>query len=340
MPEHKNGDDVEIGIELPFEKPIARIYRQIAELESQQAGTGRDYSREIRELRAQYISLIRKTYASLSEWETVQVARHPQRPLAQDYIGTMVKNFVELHGDRHFSDDKAIVGGFGQIGMEKVVLISQEKGRGTGEKVFRRFGMSQADGYRKALRLMRLAEKFRLPVVTLIDTAGAYPGIESEERSVAEAIAVNLREMSRLKTPVICIVIGEGGSGGALGIGVGDRIAILQYAYYSVISPEGCASILWRSAEKAAEAAKALKLTAGNLRELGVVDEIIGEPLGGAHRNPAEAIHAVEQYLVRTIRELKRKDIDDLLDERYRAWRARGRVLKGEGRSPYRHLST
>jgi len=330
MPENEKVEDVEIGIELPFEKPIGKIYSQITELESQQIATGRDFSREIRELRTRYVSLMRKTYSSLTEWETVQVARHPNRPLAQDYLRSMVKNFVELHGDRHYSDDRAIVGGFGQIGMEKLLLISQEKGRGTSEKVEHRFGMSQADGYRKALRLMKLAEKFGLPVVTLIDTAGAYPGIESEERSVAEAIAVNLREMSRLRTPIICVIIGEGGSGGALGIGVGDRIAILQYAYYSVISPEGCASILWRSAEKADEAAAALKLTAKNLKALGVVDDIINEPLGGAHRNASEAIRNVEQYVIGMIRRLKSIDIDTLLQQRYDSWRARGKVLQGE----------
>jgi len=330
MPENENIDELEVSVELPFEKPIGKIFSQITELEAQQVSAGRDFSKEIRELRAQYISLLRKTYSSLSEWETVQVSRHPQRPLAQDYIQSMVKNFVELHGDRRFSDDHAIVGGFGQIGMEKVLLVTQEKGRGTSEKVKHRFGMPLADGYRKALRLMKLAEKFGLPVVTLIDTAGAYPGIESEERSVAEAIAVNLREMSRLKTPIVSIVIGEGGSGGALGIGVGDRIAILQYAYYSVISPEGCASILWRSAEKANEAAKALKLTSNNLQELGVVDDIISEPLGGAHRNPSEMIHNVEHYIVGTIRKLKKMDTDELLDQRYSAWRARGKVLRGE----------
>jgi len=330
MTETSSNDNLDVIIELPFEKPIVKLQHQIRELESDQVRTGRDYSQEIRELRAQYISLLRKTYSSLSSWETVQVARHPKRPLAGDYIGPMIKNFVELHGDRYFADDRAIVGGFGRIGHEKVVLIAQHKGRDTKEKVLRRFGMSQAEGYRKALRLMRMAEKFSLPVVTMIDTAGAYPGIESEERGVAEAIAMNLREMARLKTPIVCIVIGEGGSGGALGIGVGDRICIMQYAYYSVISPEGCASILWRTAEKANEAAEALKFTAKNLKQFGIVDTIIDEPLGGAHRNPAEAIHNVEQHIIRTLAELKRKDMDTLLDERYKAWRAKGEFLRLE----------
>ena len=321
----ENNDGI---IELPFEKSVTRLQNQIQDLESDQVRTGRDYSQEIRQLRSQYISLLRKTYSNLSSWETVQVARHPKRPLAGDFIGSMVKNFVELHGDRHFADDKAIIGGLGRIGHEKVVLISHHKGRDTKEKVTRRFGMSQAEGYRKSLRLMRMAEKFKLPVVTLIDTAGAYPGIESEERGVAEAIAVNLREMARLKTPVVCVVIGEGGSGGALGIGVGDRICIMQYAYYSVISPEGCASILWRTAEKANEAAEALKITSRHLKKLGVVDDVIPEPLGGAHRNPAEAIYNVEQHIIRVLSKLKRMDVDQLLNARYESWRNRGAFLE------------
>ncbi|MBN1554664.1 MAG: acetyl-CoA carboxylase carboxyltransferase subunit alpha [Phycisphaerae bacterium] len=322
---------------LPFEKPIARLQKQIADLETEQIKAGRDYAQEIRQLRAQYISLLRKTYQSLSPWETVQVARHPQRPLSRDYIGMIVKNFVELHGDRRFADDKAIVGGMGRIGTEKALLLAQQKGRDTKEKIAHNFGMAQPEGYRKALRLMKLAEKFHLPVVTFIDTPGAYPGIGSEERGVAEAIARNLLEMSRLKTPIVCVVIGEGGSGGALGIAVGDKVAMLEYAYYSVISPEGCASILWRTGEKAPEAAEALKLTATNLQALGVVDEIIPEPLGGAHRNPAETAHNLERYIVRTLRELRRLDTDDLLTKRYDAWRAKGKVLEQQ---PVENLSS
>jgi acetyl-CoA carboxylase carboxyl transferase subunit alpha len=317
---------IDNAVALPFEKPILQLAKQVADLESEQVKTGRDFGTEIRQLRAQYVSLLQKTYEQLSPWETVLVARHPQRPLALDYINMIVKNFVPLHGDRRFADDKAIVGGLGRIGTEKVVCISQHKGRDTKEKIERRFGMPQPEGYRKALRLMKLAEKFKLPVVTFIDTAGAYPGLDSEERGVAEAIAVNLREMSRLKTPIVCIVIGEGGSGGALGIGVGDRVAIMQYAYYSVISPEGCASILWRTGEKASEAAEAMKLVAPKLKELGVIDDIIEEPLGGAHRNPAEAGYNLERYVVRTLRELKRMPQKRLLDERYASWRSKGRV--------------
>lgn len=312
---------------LPFEKTAQQLQRQISDWEAEQVKTGRDFSTEIRQSRAQYVSTLRKIYTSLTPWETVQVARHPRRPLARDYIDRIVKNFVELHGDRHFADDKAIVGGLGRIGTEKVMLLAQHKGRDTKEKIAQNFGMAQPEGYRKALRLMKMAEKFQLPVVTFIDTPGAYPGLGSEERGVAEAIAVNLREMSRLRAPIVCVVIGEGGSGGALGIAVGDKVAVMEYAYYSVISPEGCASILWRTGEKAPDAAEALKLTAGHLKEQGIIDDIIPEPLGGAHRNGAEAAHNLEQYVVRTLRSLKRKKIDDLLTSRYESWRKKGKVI-------------
>ena len=218
--------------------------------------------------------------------------------------------------------------GLGRIGQEKVVVLGTHKGRDTNEKVACNFGLPHPEGYRKALRVMKLAEKFRRPVVTLIDTAGAYPGIGSEERGVAEAIATNLMEMSRLRTPIVCIVIGEGGSGGALGVGVGDRVAILQYAYYSVISPEGCASILWRTGEKAAEAAQAMKITAKDLKELDVVDDIVPEPLGGAHRNPAEVAGNIERYVIQTVRELARMPVDELLEKRYARWRRMGKVIE------------
>ncbi len=317
----------ETGYQLPFEKPIARLARQIAELEKSQ-GADRDFTAEIRQLRAQHVALLRKTYSSLSPWETVQVARHPSRPLAGDYIDRIVKNFVELHGDRRFADDRAIRCGLGRIGTEKLMLVAQHKGRDTKEKIACNFGCAHPEGYRKALRTMKLAEKFHLPVVCLIDTQGAYPGVGSEERGVAEAIARNMLEMSRLRTPILCLVIGEGGSGGALGVGVGDRIAMMEFAYYSVISPEGCASILWRTGEKAPEAAEALKLTARHLKELDVIDEIVPEPLGGAHRNAAEAAANVERYLVQTVRRLSAVQVDQLLSQRYDRWRRMGRVLK------------
>lgn len=328
MAKTKKKNDVNSGVGLPFEAPAIRIQSQIRELESEQIRTGRDFSAEIRQQRAQYVSMLRKIYQDLTPWETVQVSRHPQRPLGRDYLEMIVKNFVEFHGDRRFGDDKAIFGGLGRIGTEKVMVVGQHKGRDTKEKIAHNFGMAQPEGYRKAMRLMKLAEKYKLPVVTFIDTTGAYPGIGSEERGVAEAIARNLLEMSRLKTPIVCVVIGEGGSGGALGIAVGDKVAIMEYAYYSVISPEGCASILWRTAEKASEAAEALKLTAGQLQELGVVDEIVLEPLGGAHRNPSEAGHNVEQFIVRNIRALKRFKIENLLAKRYESWREKGAVLE------------
>ena len=310
---------------LPFEKPIAKVARQIEELEASQSDTGRDFSGEVRRMRAELVGLLRKTYASLSPWETVQVSRHPRRPLAGDYIEHVVHDFVELHGDRLFGDDRSIRCGMGRIGQEKVMLVAQHKGRDTREKIICNFGCAMPEGYRKALRIMKLAEKHHLPIVTLIDTPGAFPGVESEERGVAEAIARNLMEMSRLKTPIICVIIGEGGSGGALGIGVGDRVAMLEYAYYSVISPEGCAAILWKSGAQAAEAAEAMKLTSRKLKELDVIDAIIPEPLGGAHRNVTEAHRNLEQYLVRSIRELKRVSLETLQEHRYRRWRRMGR---------------
>ncbi len=330
----QNGEGAQNGFQLPFEKSIARLQREISNLEAEQLEAGRDYAAEIRQLRTQYVSLLKKTYENLSAWERVQVARHPARPLGRDYLDRVVKNFVELHGDRHFGDDKAMVCGLGRIGGEKVVFIGQHKGRDTKEKIACSFGCAQPEGYRKALRAMKLGEKFGVPIVTLIDTPGAYPGVGSEERGVAEAIARNLMEMSRLRAPIVCVIIGEGGSGGALGIGVGDRVAMLEYAYYSVISPEGCAAILWRTGEKAAEAAEAMKLTSRDLKTLDVIDDIIPEPLGGAHRNPAEAAANLERHIVRTIRELKRVPIDNLVNHRYARWRRMGKVLRLEPNAP------
>jgi acetyl-CoA carboxylase carboxyl transferase subunit alpha len=329
----QNGNGPEGGYQLPFEKPIARLQREIANLEAEQTTSGRDFSAEISQLRLQYVSLLRKTYQNLSPWETVQVARHPSRPQTRDYLDRILKNFVELHGDRRFGDDRAICCGLGRIGGEKVAFIGQHKGRDTKEKIACNFGCAHPEGYRKAMRVMKLAEKFRMPIVSLIDTPGAYPGVGSEERGVAEAIAFNLREMARIKTPILCVVIGEGGSGGALGIGVGDRVAMMEYAYYSVISPEGCAAILWRTGEKASEAAEAMKITARDLKALDVIDDIIPEPLGGAHRNVAEAAANLERHIVRTFRELKRAPLDHLLQHRYERWRRMGKVLKLEFQS-------
>jgi len=315
---HRNGGDLRgPGGMLDFEKPLARIEREIAELESVQMQTGRDLSTEIRELRATLTSLTKRTYAKLTPWETVLVARHPRRPVLSHYLTGCVKDFCELHGDRCFGDDKAIVTGFGRIAGHKVLIVGHDKGTETREKIERHFGCPHPEGYRKALLKMKLAEKFRLPIVCIIDTQGAYPGDKAEERGIAQAIAVNLMEMSRLRVPVVCVVIGEGGSGGALGIGVGDRLAMFEHAYYSVITPEGCAAILWRSADHASQAAKALKLTSSELKKLSLVDDVLPEPLGGGHRNPQAMFEAFERYVSDTLRDLKRVRIDTLLRRRY-----------------------
>lgn len=309
---------------MDFEKPLVRIEREIAEMEAVQADTHRDLSEEIRELRAQLERMMHRTYEKLSAWETVLVARHPRRPVLRDYIDACVKDFCELHGDRCFGDDKAIVTGFGRISGIKALIIGHDKGRDTKEKIERHFGCAHPEGYRKALLKMRLAEKFKLPVVCLIDTQGAYPGDKAEERGIAQAIAVNLMEMSRLRVPICCVVLGEGGSGGALGIGVGDRLAMFEHAYYSVITPEGCAAILWKSAERAADAAAALRLTSRDLKKLSLIDEILPEPLGGGHRDPQAMFSTFEQYVTTTLRELKRVRIDTLLKRRYERLRGLG----------------
>ncbi len=301
---------------LPFENKIAELDAEIDKLSIADAGDKN--SSAIRNLQKKQVQELKNIYSNLSAWETVQVSRHPQRPILTDYLNLMVKDFRELHGDRCFGDDRAIVTGFGQIGRERVLIVGHNKGRDTKEKIECNFGCANPEGYRKALAKMKLAEKYGIPIVTLIDTPGAYPGIGAEERGQAQAIAVNLMEMARLKTPIVCVVIGEGGSGGALGIGVGDRMAMLEYSYYSVISPEGCAAILWRDGSKANEAAEALKLTSKDLLELKVVDDCIKEPLGGAHRNIHDAVRNVEQYLIKTLRELKRYEIKDLVDKRYK----------------------
>ncbi|MCG3178443.1 MAG: Acetyl-coenzyme A carboxylase carboxyl transferase subunit alpha [Phycisphaerae bacterium] len=312
---------------LEFEKPIGQLDRQIRELETLQASKGVDYSGEIRKLRTSMVSLIKKTYSNLNAWETVMVARHKNRPLLPDYLEMIVRDWRELHGDRNFRDDSAIMTGLGRIGTEKVMIVGHNKGRDTKEKMANFFGCAHPEGYRKALLKMKMAAKFHLPVVTFIDTPGAYPGIGAEERGQAQAIALNLLEMSRLATPVVCVVIGEGGSGGALGIGVGDKIGIMEYAYYSVISPEGCAAILWRSGEFTSQAADALRLTSRALHKLKVVDEVIPEPLGGAHRNRSEAAASVERFIVSSIRQLKRLKPDELLERRYRRWREVGYTI-------------
>ncbi|HXE54466.1 MAG TPA: acetyl-CoA carboxylase carboxyltransferase subunit alpha [Tepidisphaeraceae bacterium] len=317
---------------MDFEQPVAQLERQIQELEALQAAKQVDYSKELRQLRANYTSLLRKTYDNLSAWETVQVARHPQRPLFRDYVDMVCREFREVHGDRCFGDDPAILCGLARLGGHKVMLIGHHKGRDTKEKVRCSFGLAHPEGYRKALRCMKLAEKFGLPVVTLIDTAGAYPGIGAEERGQAESIARNLMEMSRLRTPIISIVTGEGGSGGALGIGVADRVAMMEFAWYSVISPEACSAILFKGNEGAAQLADSLKLTSRDLRPLGVIDAIIPEPLGGAHRDPYTAAHSLEQYIAKALRDLKRCKIDNLLERRYEKFRNLGEFLEAPRR--------
>lgn len=311
---------------LPFEDKIAELDRNIAKLRAEENGS--DHAEQIRSLQKLQTSELKKIYSKLSAWQTVQVARHPERPLLVDYFNFMVKDLRPLHGDRCFGDDRSMVTALGQIGRERVMIIGHHKGRDTKDKIECNFGCSNPEGYRKALAKMKLAEKYGLPVVTLIDTPGAYPGIGAEERGQAQAIAVNLMEMSRLRVPIICIVIGEGGSGGALGIGVGDRMAMLEFSYYSVISPEGCAAILWRDGAKANIAAEALKLTGKDLLKLGLVDDIIPEPLGGAHRNIHDAIYNVEQYVIKTLRSFKRTNIENLVENRYKKLRAIGSAFE------------
>ncbi|WP_428389485.1 acetyl-CoA carboxylase carboxyltransferase subunit alpha [Mucisphaera sp.] len=321
--------------ELDFERPIIALERQIAELEAAGSGpdgsAGVDLSTEVRHVRQSHQAMLKKVYTKLSAWNTVKVARHPSRPQSVDYIQAFVKDYAEIHGDRRFGDDPAIMAGFGRIGQHKAMIIGHRKGKDTKEKVACHFGCAHPEGYRKALRAMTLAEKFHLPVVFLIDTPGAYPGIGAEERGQAQAIAENLREMARLRTPIVAVVIGEGASGGALGIGVADRIAMMQFSWYTVISPEGCAAILWKKAnpETNAAAAEALKLTATDNVSLGTIDEVIEEPLGGAHRDPATAAVAVEAYLTQALRELKRFKIDNLMAKRYQRLRAVGEVATG-----------
>src|SRR5215204_3907724 len=318
---------------LEFEKPLARLEQQILELEALQQSKGVDYTKELRQLRNNYTSLLRKTYEKLSAWETVQVARHPQRPLFTNYLEMICRDFRELHGDRHFGDVPAIRCGLARLGGYKVVLIGHHKGTDTNERLKCYFGMAHPEGYRKALRCMKLAEKYGLPVVTFIDTKGAYPGIGAEERGQAESIARNLMEMSRLRTPIVSVVCGEGGSGGALGIGVADKVAMMEFAWYSVISPEACSAILFKGNEGASQLAESLKLTSKHLIKLGVIDSIIPEPLGGAHRDPHSAAHSLEQYISKTLRDLKRCKLDNLLERRYEKFRNMGQVVEPSKRA-------
>ncbi|MDQ3796729.1 MAG: acetyl-CoA carboxylase carboxyltransferase subunit alpha [Pseudomonadota bacterium] len=302
---------------LDFEQPIAELEAKIEELQYVSTDAEVTLNEEIQRLRAKCKALTKSIFASLTPWQISQLARHPRRPYTLDYIQGLITDFQELHGDRAFADDPAMVGGIGQFDDQAVIVIGHQKGRDTREKIQRNFGMPKPEGYRKALRLMRTAERFKLPVLTFIDTPGAYPGVDAEERGQSEAIARNLQVMSALKTPIICTVIGEGGSGGALAVGVGDHVAMLEYSIYSVISPEGCASILWRSADKAAEAAAAMGITAPRLKQLELIDEVISEPLGGAHRSPEMACETIKNSLHANLERLQNRDIDTLLESRY-----------------------
>lgn len=316
--------------QLSFEQPIFELESRLAELQQTAKDSEDDVLREqIRALRRQRIDLIREIYARLEPWETVEVARHPDRPRTSDYLNLAFEEFVELHGDRSFGDDRALRVGFAKIGGAKVLVVGHEKGRTLEERTACNFGCAHPEGYRKSLAKMHLAAKFGLPVVTLIDTPGAYPGVGAEERGQASIIAYCIFEMSRLRTPVISVVIGEGGSGGALAVGVGDKVAILQNAYYSVISPEGCAGILWKSHAYKQQAAKALRFRAPDLQSFGVVDDVIEEPLGGAHRDHHQSANLLKQYLVRALREVCNRPIDDVLQDRYEKFRRMGVFIEG-----------
>jgi len=314
---------------LDFERPIVELEEKIEDLRRLSAVQNVDFSKEIAQLEKKVASLCQEVFSRLTPWQRCQIARHPKRPYTLDYIRALMTDFIELHGDRTFADDKAIVGGLARLDGIPLVVIGHQKGRDTKEKIARNFAMANPEGYRKALRLMRLAERFKKPVVTLVDTPGAYPGIGAEERGQAEAIARNLRVMSELRTPIIVVVTGEGGSGGALGIAVGDSILMLQYAIYSVISPEGCASILWRDPANAPDAADALGLTAETLKRLNLIDEIIPEPLGGAHRNPQEMAVTLKGYLLKELSRLGQVSPDELVEGRYEKFRRMGVFEEG-----------
>src|SRR5690349_7687678 len=302
---------------LDFEQSIADLETKIEELRYVQDDSAVDISDEIQRLQKKSAALARDIYAKLTPWQTSQVARHPQRPYTLDYVAAMFTDFEELHGDRSFADDASIVGGLARLNGQSVMVIGHQKGRDTKEKILRNFGMPRPEGYRKAMRLMRLAEKFGIPVLSFVDTPGAYPGIGAEERGQGEAIGHSLYVMAELKVPILCTVIGEGGSGGALAIAVGDMVMMLQYATYSVISPEGCASILWKSADKAKDAAEALSLTAPRLLELGLIDKMLREPLGGAHRDPAAMAQSLKRALTDALRSLTDKRPQELVEERF-----------------------
>ncbi len=309
---------------LPFERPIVEMEKTIIEMKARSDSGNIDLASEIKSTEKKLEKEIRKVFEHLTPWQRVQVARHPLRPYTMDYVGYLTKGFLELHGDRHFSDDKAIITGFAQFRGTNVCVVGHQKGRDTKENLMRSFGSAHPEGYRKAMRIMALAERFSMPIISFIDTPGAFPGIGAEERGQAEAIAYNLRAMSELKVPVIVIVIGEGGSGGALGIGIGDHIIVLENAYYSVISPEGCAAILWKDNSRTPDAAKVLRLTAEDLHEFGIIDEVAKEPLGGAHRDFESTATVLGDAIERALKRLTKLTPKDLVEKRYDKFRAMG----------------
>ena len=311
---------------LDFEKPIFELEEKLEEM--RESSGSLNIEKDIARLEAKVAQLKEELYKGLTRWQRVQLARHPDRPFTLDYINLMTESFIELHGDRHYADDKAIVGGFAKLDKFKVMIIGQQKGRDTKTNVYRNFGMANPEGYRKALRLMKLAEKFNKPVITMLDTPGAYPGLEAEERGQAEAIAKNLFEMSRLRVPIIVVIIGEGASGGALGIGIGDRILMLENCWYSVISPESCSSILWRSWDYKEQAAEALKLTAPDLLEQGIIDRIIPEPLGGAHKDHQKTANTLKAALVEELEKLVKVKTDKLIESRMEKFGAMGEYVE------------
>jgi acetyl-CoA carboxylase carboxyl transferase subunit alpha len=315
---------------LDFEKPIIELEAKINDLKKSGKTKKIDFEPEIKKIEQKIEKMKQEIYSNLTDWQRVQIARHPNRPYTLDYIHLMTSEFVELHGDRLFADDLAFVAGFAKLNGHKIMIMGHQKGRDTKDNIRRNFGCAHPEGYRKAIRLMHMAEKFGLPIVVLIDTPGAYPGVGAEERGQAQAIAENLMEMSQLKTPVIATIIGEGGSGGALGVGVADRVLILQNAYYSVISPEGCASILWRSSTKAPEAANALKLTGEHLLKFGIVDEVVAEPQGGAHRDPEFVANQLKKSILKNIKELSSLSSQELLDQRYEKFRRIGHFAQAK----------
>jgi acetyl-CoA carboxylase carboxyl transferase subunit alpha len=312
--------------QLDFEKPILELQRKLDELKKHPETHSIDVSfeEEIQAMEKKIEETRRDIFSNLTPWQRVQLSRHPKRPFTLDYLSLAFEGFQELHGDRLYADDRAVVGGFAKLGSHKVMVIGTQKGSDTKEKILRNFGSAYPEGYRKALRLMRMAYKFGLPIIALIDTAGAYPGVGAEERHIAEAIAVNLREMMLLEVPIVAVVIGEGGSGGALGIGIADRVLILENSYYSVISPEGCASILWKDRAASAKAAEALKITAKNLLELKLVDEIIPEPLGGAHQDHKQTAESLKKHLLKNLEEIQKISGTERLKKRYEKFRAHG----------------